>query len=950
MFSPSTRTTRLRSIVRLVQTTFVRSLSRGAFSLFLCVRVMPYVSVGSASSEEEEAAGEDKARGGYESTAVVVLESEADDLAMEMCTKAAHEYYTAAYAITLDLLQAPADSAEGNMVVTASASSAVQNRQNGLVYSLRDYMLKLTRLVEEQARNQSLSMLNEVNAAEKRASNTEKELILLKQKHAAAMTRVQQEKDEARKQVRLLEEELQRVASQHRVEVSQRVALLRTQMMKDYDQAVRTKTTAEDLGAFQQLVSEQARDLELLQAEKRHTKNAQIRLESQLQSLARERQFFSRSVSEAMKKNSALKVCQEENEARIRQAQEKALQLEAAANAMHVERQELQEQMHHRTVDLGTKTTVCTRLEAEVVALRKKNEELEAKVKEDTEIQNIRSKLWETAQAEAVKKDASLRAIQDEFAAMTNTLRSEARDAWAGMQKELLEKEQTIHSLLKDLSNAKVQLKNRDRELATWQDAASQAAELTEQLANQHRQAEAQVHRLAPFEDQTRSLTMQVQKLAAERSREEERKQKATSTHNKSVAAAKEIKAKLRECNISLSEAKKANAELLDQISALKDTIANHAEAQAKFTQQAKLLEVSRGEIEGLVSALNESKEEIKTQKLQLAAVADLPTLQARLRLTEEELDAAKSQNAALETSLRQAEERAASQEAVHAALKKQLLELSQRERRAKENIESFHEERRQFNRSIKHWEKKDADHVSEKEQLRSRILELEGVHGRVELTNHALAEAKESIKIGIEEKRALESAVVKCEALLSASEEATRNLQAMTNTLRSEARDAWAGMQKELLEKEQTIHSLLKDLSNAKVQLKNRDRELEAQTAAKLSAAEKKAEDLDSARKIAERKIAELRGEAERLREREKSLSETVEALDAEKATMVMMFKGKFDAAQLALEKLRAEHASLKMQLQASVAEISGYKVRSKVLSEKLNRMALRVKKLSLQ
>ena len=88
---------------------------------------MPYVSVGSASSEEEEAAGEDKARGGYESTAVVVLESEADDLAMEMCTKAAHEYYTAAYAITLDLLQAPADSAEGNMVVTASASSAVQN-------------------------------------------------------------------------------------------------------------------------------------------------------------------------------------------------------------------------------------------------------------------------------------------------------------------------------------------------------------------------------------------------------------------------------------------------------------------------------------------------------------------------------------------------------------------------------------------------------------------------------------------------------------------------------------------------------------------------------------------------------------------------------------------------------------------------------------------------------
>ena len=102
-----------------------------------------------------------------------------------------------------------------------------------------------------------------------------------------------------------------------------------------------------------------------------------------------------------MKKNSALEVCQKENEARIRQAQEKVHQMEAAANAMHAERQELQEQMHHRTVDLGTKTTACTSLETEVVALRRKNEELEAKVKEDTEIQNIRSKLWETAQAEA---------------------------------------------------------------------------------------------------------------------------------------------------------------------------------------------------------------------------------------------------------------------------------------------------------------------------------------------------------------------------------------------------------------------------------------------------------------------------------------------------------------------------------------------------------------------
>ena len=62
----------------------------------------------------------------------------------------------------------------------------------------------------------------------------------------------------------------------------------------------------------------------------------------------------------------------------------------------------------------------------------------------------------------------------------------------------------------------------------------------------------------------------------------------------------------------------------------------------------------------------------------------------------------------------------------------------------------------------------------------------------------------------------------------------------------------------------------------------------------------------------------------------------------------MMMLLKAESDAAQLALEKLRAEHASLKTQHKASVAEISGYKVRSKVLSEKLNRMALRVKKLS--
>ena len=173
-----------------------------------------------------------------------------------------------------------------------------------------------------------------------------------------------------------------------------------------------------------------------------------------------------------------------------------------------------------------------------------------------------------------------------------------------------------------------------------------------------------------------------------------------------------------------------------------------------------------------------------------------MPELRARLRLTEEELDEHKSQNAAYEASLRQWDERSASQEAVYAAMKEQhqekhrrVLELSQSLEhhtteltKAKKNIESFHEERRQFKAmadSTKRWEEKVAVHVSEKEELHARISELEEVHQRVELTNRALMEAKECINAGAEEKRTLESAVVKCEELLSASEETTRNLQA---------------------------------------------------------------------------------------------------------------------------------------------------------------------------
>ena len=331
---------------------------------------------------------------------------------------------------------------------------------------------------------------------------------------------------------------------------------------------------------------------------------------------------------------------------------------------------------------------------------------------------------------------------------------------------------------------------------------ASQIADLTGQLANEQRRSsqvkllKAQVHRLTPFEDQARSLTTQVKKLTAERGREEELKRKATLAHSKSIATAKEIRAKLRECNISLSGMNKTNRELQDQNSVLKDTAAEYTAAQAKFKQQAKLLKASQGKVEGLVSALNECKEEINTYKMQLADVADVPELRARLRLTEEELDEYKSQNAAYEASLRQWDERSASQEAAHAAMKEQhqekhrrVLELSQSLEhhtteltKAKKNIESFHEERRQFKAmadSTRRWEEKVADHVSEKEQLQCRISELEEVHRRVELTNHALMEAKESIKAGAEEKRALESAVVKCEELLSASEETARNLQA---------------------------------------------------------------------------------------------------------------------------------------------------------------------------
>jgi|EP00945_MAST-04E_sp_MAST-4E-sp1_P001066 chromosome segregation ATPase len=428
---------------------------------------------------------------------------------------AAQEYYTAAYEITLDLINNPLTEHLAHIRTVAKGSvsnhrtpgkaekgecaegvnqdkdrhdekkeelgrtekqltSHQLKRRAILVNSLREYMKRQCDLVETQRQQYTQHLLHAETRSKMKSDETKVRIEGATKKHEALLRECNAEKQGLKKTILDLEEKLQEMEFRHRHDVAEKVSLLKLQWEKNLEALKISNVTKAELKRFQTMHFQHEQTLSLLMTQKRQAKDSCIKMEQVLQSLVREKHYLTRCLHDGVAKNTQQELALAENETRIKLMTERMGELKTTNKGLEREltasRRELE-----KLSEAQTKSRVDrTKLGLENGSLKSKVEELQKQIgaaKEQSRIRMEESNQNKVSFGKQIidQKNEIVRLQMEVEKGKDSTQQAEAKST-ATLKEKLRELDSHLDGCRLENTTLQNTLHNRDIELTNLRD------------------------------------------------------------------------------------------------------------------------------------------------------------------------------------------------------------------------------------------------------------------------------------------------------------------------------------------------------------------------------------------------------------------------------------------------------------------------------------------------
>jgi chromosome segregation ATPase len=370
------------------------------------------------------------------------------------------------------------------------------------------------------------------------------------------------------------------------------------------------------------------------------------------------------------------------------------------------------------------------------------------------------------------------------------------------LEEKLGTEKMRVQQLQSKLDLQKAQMSEVDALRKDRLDYAGKIASLTTNVANEKRRAaiipklKDDIKRLLPLEGEVRSLVGQLKKMIAERDGREERMSKLRSALEKAKGSNTDLRRSSKAFKQTIETERNKVLDLEKTLAAKSAKLSELDSVNKNFRRQTKVVKEAQSTNENLLSRINSLNEEINVCNAKLKDAEDVPMMKAELISKAEEIENQNNHIRAYEEDQKVWAERWETKEAEHDAMREKLNVQTGKLReltrsfhnqstelaKAKSTIADHLQERSEFRdlkESVANFERREKEHILENARLMATISELEEVHRRVEITNRALQEAKNTIANEKKEQEILSAKVATLTSTVSSLESTLKNVEA---------------------------------------------------------------------------------------------------------------------------------------------------------------------------